>query len=62
KPYPWVSIYEPFTRFYPNDFCLDMRHVNIHGSRSNTKELVEWIRANWLFPGRTCVTCLISIS
>ena len=48
EPYPWVSVYEPFTRFYPNNFCIDMRHVNIYGARRNTEEMVEWIRANWL--------------
>ncbi len=48
RPYPWVSIYEPFTRFYPNNYCIDMRHVNIYGARRNTEELIEWIRANWL--------------
>ncbi|MFH1037225.1 MAG: hypothetical protein V1789_00960 [PVC group bacterium] len=48
EPYPWVSIYEPFTRFYPNELCIDMRHVNVKGTRRNTEEMVEWIRANWL--------------
>ncbi len=48
RPYPWVSIYEPFTRFYPNNCCIDMRHVNIYGARRNTEEMVEWIRAHWL--------------
>jgi hypothetical protein len=48
RPYPWVSIYDPFTRFYPNNCCIDMRHVNTYGSRRNTEELIEWIRANWL--------------
>ena len=47
-PYPGVSIYQPFLRFYPNDFCIDMRHVNVLGARRNTEELAEWIRAHWL--------------
>ncbi len=48
KPYPWVRVYEPFTRFYPNDHCIDMRHVNVYGAHRNTEEIIEWIRANWL--------------
>jgi len=48
QPYPWVSIYDPFLRFYPDNYCIDMRHVNIHGARRNTEELIKWIRANWL--------------
>lgn len=48
RPYPWVSIYDPFLRFYPNSYCIDMRHVNIFGALRNTEELVKWIRANWL--------------
>ena len=47
RPYPWVSIYQPFLRFYPNDFCSDMRHLTLKGARRHTEELAEWIRANW---------------
>lgn len=48
RPYPWVNIYQPFLRFYPNDHCSDMRHLTLKGTRRNTEELAEWIRVYWL--------------
>jgi len=48
QPYPWVRVYEPFLRFYPNDLCLDMRHVNRRGALRNTEEMVAWIQEHWL--------------
>jgi hypothetical protein len=48
RPYPGVSIYQPFLRFYPNELCLDLRHLNAEGARRNTEELAVWIRSNWL--------------
>jgi len=48
RPYPWVSIYQPFLRFYPNDLCGDMRHLSLKGNQRLTEELGDWISANWL--------------
>ncbi len=47
RPYPGVSVYKPFLRFYPNDLCSDMRHVNYRGALHNTEELAAWIRSHW---------------
>lgn len=47
-PYPEVSLYQPFLRFYPDDHCSDMRHLTFIGTERHTGEIVSWIRAHWL--------------
>jgi hypothetical protein len=48
KPYPKVTLYQPFLRFYPNDHCSDMRHLTFIGTERHTGEIVSWIRSHWL--------------
>jgi len=47
QPYPRVTLYQPFLRFYPDDHCIDMRHATLPGNRRNTAELAEWINEHW---------------
>ncbi len=47
-PYPEVSLYQPFLRFYPDDYCVDMRHLTLAGARRHTAEIISWIRGHWL--------------
>lgn len=47
RTYPRAKIYRPFLRFYPNDHCVDMRHLSVKGARRHTEEIAGWILANW---------------
>ena len=51
-PYPEVSLYQPFLRFYPDDHCIDMRHLTFAGTRRLTAEIISWIREHWLGQSR----------
>lgn len=51
EPYPEVVIHQPFLRFYPDDHCIDMRHLTHPGALLHTEETIRWINANWLEPG-----------
>lgn len=48
EPYPFVSLYRPFLRFYPDDYCIDMRHLTEKGRHLQTEELAVWILNNWI--------------
>ncbi|MDP8235926.1 MAG: hypothetical protein P9M08_06055 [Candidatus Erginobacter occultus] len=49
--YPGVSLYQPFLRFYPDDHCIDMRHLTFAGTKRQTEEIARWIRDHWLGEG-----------
>jgi len=50
-PYPEVSLHQPFLRFYPDDHCMDMRHLTFIGTKRHTAEITRWIRDHWLEEG-----------
>lgn len=47
-PYPEVTLHQPFLRFYPDDHCVDMRHLTFPGTQRHTAEIAHRIRKHWL--------------
>jgi hypothetical protein len=50
-PYPGVILHQPFLRFYPDDHCVDLRHLTLSGAQRHTGEIIRWIQEHWLKEG-----------